>query len=203
MRAVYFTAAAMSVAVSSPVEAQEVGGPYIGAIVGQDSVGVEYGNSEGDNTGLMYGVVAGFDVGVGSAIVGIEGEFAETEVGYSEPNVAIVGDRAELSAGRDLYIGGRLGFQAMPALRVYGKAGYANTRLSVEYDSGADFVFDEGATLDGVRVGAGLELSLTGMLKARAEYRFTHYGEYRNDEFLDDGIKLSRNQVIVGLISSF
>ena len=124
------------------------------AVAGIDNVDIE---GEGD-TGFAYGVAAGYDFNTGSNIlVG-----ADAEVTFSTT------EKYDVDAGRDLYVGGRIGTQVGSGVLLYAKAGYTNARINVA-GSNNDF------NVDGVRVGAGIEAPLTDRFFVKAEYRYSNY----------------------------
>lgn len=141
---------------ASPAFAQDdtaVSGFRLEAVAGIDNVDIE---GEGD-TGFAYGVAAGYDFATGSNIlVGADAEvtFATTE-------------KYNVGAGRDLYVGGRIGTQVGSGVLLYAKAGYTNARINVS--GGSDF------NVDGVRVGAGVEAPITDRFFVKAEYRYSNY----------------------------
>ncbi|MFN6936409.1 MAG: outer membrane protein, partial [Tsuneonella sp.] len=110
-------------------------------------------------------------------------------------------DEVRLSAGRDLYVGGRLGFQAGASTLFYVKGGYTDARLKGSYDDGVTVV-SESDSLGGFRVGGGLEQKFGSNFAVRAEYRYSDYGEYSYDGF-NTGISVSRHQGMLGLIGKF
>ncbi|RYE38770.1 MAG: porin family protein, partial [Hyphomicrobiales bacterium] len=105
-----------------------------------------------------------------------------------------------LKAGRDLFIGARLGFRASPALLVYAKGGYTNARFNLRYTDATSSV-EEGDNLDGYRVGAGVEFG-ESKLRFRGEYRFSDYGDYKYAG-TNTGVSAQRHQVVVGAIYAF
>lgn len=144
----------------------------------------------GSRDGIAYGAAAGYDFQVGNAVLGIEGEYLDSDTRGRENNFLVPGDTISANAQRDLYVGGRLGFTAGPNTLLYAKAGYTNARIGVNYVNpttpAANFrVTDE---LDGVRIGAGAEQKLGTNLYAKAEYRYSNY---------EAGIE--RHQVLGGL----
>ncbi|MGE4322055.1 MAG: outer membrane protein [Sphingobium sp.] len=180
-----------------PAHAQDVvdfSGAKIGAIVGYDQVRLGYGGEHESKDGFLYGLTVGYDASIGAGIVGIEGEFSDATTKDSATDLAGLGERWKLSAGRDLYIGARLGFPVNPAVLLYTKAGYTNARakLSVSYEGDTA---SESDTLDGYRIGGGAEFSNGGHF-ARIEYRYSDYGNYEYKGF-DTGIGASRHQVAV------
>ena len=192
-----FIAAVSLVALTAPVSAQEVsnfGGAKVGAMVGYDKVRLEYESLDGSKDGFLYGLTAGYDVDFGTAVIGIEGEVSDSSTKETVTDLLVEGDRWSLSAGRDLYVGARLGFPVNPAVMLYAKGGYTNARakLSVSYDGDSA---SEGDNLDGYRVGGGAEFTNGGHF-ARLEYRYSDYGSYEYEDF-DTGIRAKRHQIAV------
>ena len=61
-----------------------------------------------------------------------------------------------VDAGRDLYVGARVGFAVAPRTLIYAKAGYTNARIRLDYDTAPRHrpTSSSATNLDGVRVGA-------------------------------------------------
>jgi outer membrane immunogenic protein len=192
--------AAATPAMAQSVEQAPFTGPHIEALVGYDSL--SGGNDGVDDSvdGLQYGVGAGYDVQLGGFIAGIEGEFSGSTTKARGRDIFSPGDGAELRAGRDLYVGGRLGLAATPSTLVYLKGGYTNTRVNLRaYDAGG--YFENGNTLDGFRVGAGIEqkfnlLGPSGFVKA--EYRYSNYSNLNIGRFNAD-VDIDRHQLVAGV----
>ena len=164
--------------VSAMPAAAQSSSPFTGVrvegLVGYDTTDVEGENSDG----VTYGAQVGYDVQAGNAVVGVEGEASDSTVDECVSGVNLVGDQLCVDSGRDLYVGGRLGFAVSPNAMVYGKAGYTNARVSLDYDDGTTGTaldFEEGENLDGVRVGGGLEFALGPNSYAKTEYRYSNY----------------------------
>ena len=173
-------------------------GPHIEALTGYDNVGGRTGRD-----GLLYGIGAGYDFQLGGVIAGVEGEWSDSTVRGSTTNLAVIGDSAGLRTDRDLYIGGRLGFAVTPSTLIYGKGGYTNARFKTIYSTGGanNTTSNFGNTLDGYRLGAGIEqkFSLFGPSGfVKAEYR---YSNYRNLDLRNNnvGIDLDRHQGVIGV----
>lgn len=171
---------ATAAAIAAPAIAQDTAGiPFTGAHVealgGWDRVQAGGGHDDG----ALYGVGAGYDLQRGKAVFGIEGEASDSTQKES-------GDGITEHAGRDLYVGGRIGAVVGGNNLLYAKAGYTNARYGVS-DAGTGTSFAHG-NLDGVRVGAGVEHSLNGRAFVKAEYRYSNY---------EQGV--SRNQVVAGV----
>lgn len=195
MKSAIFLAAAAAVTISAPVAAQEgpATGGHVLVIAGLDSVDIE-DNAED----VIYGLTAGYDVDVGGAFVGIEVEGSLSGVGEGESDLFQEGDRLEVDAARDLYIGARLGTMIGETTKVYVKGGYTNSGIDVSFNDGEGGSFKDTETLGGYRVGAGLEFLLGQRGVIRAEYRYSDYGE--TDLFgFATGIQIERHQGVVGV----
>jgi outer membrane immunogenic protein len=163
-------------------------GPRIEGIIGYDmsragsSVDNDTTRSDDESIdGLLYGVGAGFDFAVGGAVVGVEGEWtmgtAKTDFARTDPNNFGLG---RVSTGRDLYLGGRLGFLAGPKTLIYVKGGYTNARYNLLGTDGVTELNGDYST-DGWRAGAGVEVALSEHTFAKVEYRYSKYSEAEID----------------------
>ena len=188
-------ATAVLTAISAPAFAQEgsnFGGAKIGAVVGYDKVRLEALGDSGSKDGFLYGATAGYDFDLGYMVVGFEGEIADSTTKERATDILASGDELSLHAGRDLYVGGRVGVPVTPNVMLYAKGGYTNARATLKYDDGVSSV-SESRNLDGWRVGAGAEFVMEKSF-ARIEYR---YSEYENNNDLGVTIEPSRHQVAV------
>jgi outer membrane immunogenic protein len=181
MRILFSAAVAASAFAAAPAFAQDsrpaFDGGHIEAIGGYDNIRA---GGEGRD-GLLYGIGAGYDFRINNAVVGIEGEVADSTTSECIATVCV-------RAGRDLYIGGRVGAVVGSNVLVYGKLGYTNARAVVT--SGA---LRDSTDLDGVRAGAGVEWAIPNTpLSLRAEYRYSNY---------QDGYE--RHQGVAGLAVRF
>jgi outer membrane immunogenic protein len=173
----YLLAALLAGTAASPAlaqEAQPFSGPRVEGIVGYDNVDVEGESSDG----VTYGAQIGYDVQSGNGVFGIEGEVSDSTVDECVADVDATGDELCAQAGRDLYVGGRAGATLSPNLLVYGKAGYTNARVALDYEDGTSGTtndFEAGENLDGIRVGGGLEYALGPNSYAKTEYRYSNY----------------------------
>lgn len=196
-----------AVLAATPAFAQDERAPFTGAhveaLAGYDNLsGGNGGNRTDDSTdGVQYGVGAGFDLQFGGIIAGIEGEFSGSTAKVRSRDIDVIGDNLRLKADRDLYIGGRVGYAVAPSTMVYVKGGYTNQRVKTHFDDGTGGLFDEGVTLDGYRIGAGVEqkfnlLGPSGFVKA--EYRYSNYTNLDLAN-VDADIDLDRHQVVAGV----
>jgi outer membrane immunogenic protein len=191
-------AAAFTVALATPALAQDgdFNGARLEALAGYDNLrdGGD-GDSEG-RQGFAYGALLGYDIQRGNIVYGVEGEITDATTKSRSYNEVTAGDRFSVEAGRDLYVGGRLGYVITPAAMIYAKGGYTNARVESRYqpNTGADSELVDKANLDGFRLGAGLEYKITPTAFVKGEYRYSHYGEI-------DGynIDLDRHQLMAGL----
>jgi outer membrane immunogenic protein len=141
--------------------------------------------------GAAYGLGAGYDASAGRAIFGVEGEVGDSTANRCTTGTVIAGDRLCVNAGRDLYVGGRVGARVGANSLIYLKAGYTNARVGVNYDDGTSATvadFSDHRDLDGVRAGAGAQLGIGSHAYVRTEYRYSNY---------QDGVE--RHQVVAGV----
>lgn len=217
-------AALLAGTVAAPAYAQSgEASPFTGlrveGLVGYDSLksgnddddGVDTSEDEGDESidGVAFGVGAGYDFDLGGLVAGIEGEFSEsTAEQESDETIDGVAFTSGVEVGRDLYIGGRLGFRVAPSTLLYAKAGYTNTSIEANVDGGGErFEFD--TNVDGYRVGAGIEQLFGPSAYGKVEYRYSNYSnldfsddfdldEFESEDF-DTNIDLDRHQVVAAL----
>jgi len=173
----YIFAALLASTVAAPALAQNAApftGPRIEGIIGYDTADVPGDNSEG----VLYGAGVGYDFQIGGLVAGIEAEATDSTVDQCTPDFLVVGDELCAQVGRDLYAGGRIGTVLGSSTLLYAKAGYTNARLQTEYEDGTGGTvadFETGDTLDGVRLGAGLEYGIGPNSFIKAEYRYSNY----------------------------
>lgn len=210
--------AGSAIAFTVPAVAQDdpdFTGPRIEALVGYDSLRpgstVDIDNNDDIDQsidGVNYGVGAGFDFDMGSAVLGVEGEYmrSEAQSEFDTTGFTTFGI-SNIDAGRDLYVGARAGFKATPSTLVYVKAGYTNAKMNVlATDNTTDVETD--VNLDGWRAGAGVEHRLGGNLYVKGEYRYSQYqeGEVEAPSGLESDrfdVDLDRHQFVVGVGARF
>jgi outer membrane immunogenic protein len=98
-----------------------------------------------DPTDVTYGIGAGYDLQFGKVVAGVEA------------GVDNVLDR------RDIAVGARLGYVLNENVLVFTKVGYSNFKPTNRL------------TLEGVRVGGGLEVNVVGNVYTKVEYRYTDF----------------------------
>lgn len=136
-------AALTALTFATPALAADFTGARIGANVG--FADEDFGGTEA----FTYGVNAGYDVDLGSLVVGATAEYQ---------------DSSEDGVGRDLSAVARLGGKVAPSVLVYGLVGYSN--LAVD---------GTGIELDGIRGGLGLEAAFGTNIYGNVEGRYTNY----------------------------
>ena len=193
MRKTIIVAALLAGAMATPAMAQETQAPgrfHVTAIVGYDA-------PDGDvdeTSGLVYGLSAGYDFNIGrNLVIGPEVELTSSSTDECASGVNRAGDELCLEAGRDIYVGGRIGFRFGGEGRhlAYVGAGYTNAEFRLRYDAnlaGSTGDFDLTDESDGFRLKGGVELGLGRNAFVRAEYR---YSSYEDD--------LDRHQVVGGI----
>ena len=187
MRKLIVVASLAAASFAVPAMAQERApftGFHVEGIAGWDRAHVQGGHSDG----IVYGAGAGFDFQAGRAVLGVEGEATDSSADECLDATIVAGDRLCANAGRDLYVGGRIGALVGPATLLYAKAGYTNARFNLNYTEPTgvnNFRLHE--NLDGVRVGGGIQQSVGRNAYVKAEYRYSNY---------EQGI--DRHQVVAG-----
>lgn len=161
-------------AAAAPAMAQDAApftGPRVEALVGWDRV-----QADGHDDDIGYGIAAGYDAQIGKAVIGGEVEYSDSNNKTCDDGAKTVADpRLCLKAGRDLYVGGRVGTTVGANTLLYAKAGYTNADAKFTSDDGTDEVTLAKNHLDGVRVGAGVEQKIGGKAYVKGEYRYSNY----------------------------
>ena len=189
MRKFAFAAALLAGTIATPALAQDnpnLGGFHVDGIVGWDHPGISNQNADG----VVYGMGVGYDFRSGNAIFGVEAEATDSTADQTERSVSLANDTLRVRAGRDLYVGGRVGVGVGSNSLIYAKAGYTNARVRVDYEDGtagtlADFT--QRTNLDGIRAGVGAQFGIGSNAYIRTEYRYSNY---------QDGV--DRHQVLGG-----
>lgn len=192
-------AAALAAAVAAtPVMAQDgsgaPGGFWLGALAGYE--GIEVTSSTGtvtaDASSAVYGVNAGFDLNLGNAFVGVEGELSTSD-GSTRFPTTVSGAREGLETGGQYYVGARAGLALSPGIAAYGKIGY--TALDTRAFTSSGSLSDLEENTDGLRFGGGVQIQLPGPLEARVEYRRSTYKDLAD---ASQG-EASTDQVVAGI----
>ena len=203
-------------ALATPAFAQDADSPFTGlrvqGVTGYDSLRAgssvdDDGNDNNDQTadGLLYGAAVGYDVDLGNVVIGPEAEISGStaDTDYDDGDFEGFG-YGNVSSGRDLYLGARIGVKANENMMFYAKGGYTNAKLNVRSNDGTT-EFDDDYDLDGYRVGGGLEYAFGRNMFTNIEYRYSNYSRAEVDfnGTLPDSdrfdVDTDRHQVTVGL----
>jgi outer membrane immunogenic protein len=187
---------ALSAAVAAtPAMAQATapGGFYLGALGGYEGIDVESadGSVSASADSAVYGISAGYDLSLGGAFVGVEGELSTSGSSTDFPD-SFTGARDGLEANGQYYVGARAGLALTPGIAAYGKVGYTALDTRAFTTSGSLAELEDNA--GGFRFGGGLQVQLPGPLEGRLEYRRSRYGD------LSDTVgDVTTDQVVAGL----
>ena len=170
------------------------GGLYLGALGGYEGIDVESadGSVSASADSAVYGVNAGYDLSLGSAFVGVEGELS-TSGGDTQFPSSFTGARDSLDANGQYYLGARAGFALTPGIAAYGKVGYTSLSTRAFTSSGSLAELEDNS--GGLRFGGGVQVALPGPLEGRLEYRHSHYKDVA-DSTLGDA---DTDQVVAGV----
>lgn len=198
MRIALFTASALAaLAVAAPAQAQDeessFTGPRVEGVVGWDRVDDGGATGVDASDGVLYGGAVGYDFDLGNAVVGVEGEATFSSIEESADAVIAAGDSLSVKAGRDLYIGGRVGFKVGERALIYAKGGYTNGKIDTLYTTPTTQV-ETDEEIDGWRAGAGAEVKLNGKVYIKGEYRYSNYSALSGFP-----VDLDRHQVVGGV----
>jgi outer membrane immunogenic protein len=156
-------------------EASEFTGARAEATIGFDQIRFDLATAtdgrekQGD---LGYGVAIGYDVAVAPKLIaGIDVGVNLADTGYSYGDAT---DGGELRKRREITIAGRLGTPITANTLLYGKVGYANLQLRQD-ETVAGITTSGKSNLDGVLLGAGVEVKLLPNAYWKSEYRYTDY----------------------------
>ena len=189
MRSLTILAVSTAASLAAPAMAQDdaapvsFAGPRVEGLVGWDRL-----QNHRHDTGVTYGGAVGYDFQHGRTVFGVDAEASDSTarrcVGARTP----ADPRRCASAGRDLFVGGRIGRVVGSRTLLYGLAGYDNSRVGASLDDGTGRIGLGHRDLDGVRVGAGAEYALGRHSFVKAEYRYTNSED-----------NWSRNQILGGV----
>ena len=170
------------------------GGLYLGALGGYEGIDVESadGSVSASADSAVYGVNAGYDLSLGSAFVGVEGELS-TSGGDTRFPSTFTGARDSLDTGGQYYIGARAGVALTPGIAAYGKVGYTSLDTTAFTSAGTLSELEDNA--GGFRFGGGVQVALPGPFEGRVEYRHSQYKDVAGGTYGD----ASTDQVVAGV----
>jgi len=168
-------ACAAAAAFASPVSAAP-NGPRVEAIVGVDRAQLDsFGNQDDPGeTGVVYGLGAGYDFQIGKAVaLGVDLEASDSSAAFHYVSPP---DDNSLRLGLDLYAGARLTVAASDRLNLYVKAGYTSLQTHLVLLNPV-FALDADTSRGGARLGTGVQVAVGGNFYIGGEYRFSTYDE--------------------------
>lgn len=142
-------ASVAALVLATPALAQEAP-TFTGARIG-GNIGFADDDVFGDEA-FTYGVEAGYDFDLGSAVVGIGAELQDSS-----------------DSGRDISVVARAGAKAADNVLIYALGGYSNLKVL-------------GVKLDGFRIGGGVEVAVGPNAFVKFEHRYTNYDAGGNDD---------------------
>jgi outer membrane immunogenic protein len=133
---------------------------------------------QGSSDGVTYGGALGYDFALTNTVtlgaeVGLYGSSAKWN--NAANLVAGTFNTAQVNPGRDIYVGGRIGYALSRKTDLFAKAGYTNQRFGVTGTDGTNVTY-QAINENGFRLGAGVEHKLTKATYVKLEYDYSHYG---------------------------
>lgn len=174
----YIALAALTAAATAvPAFAQDTSVPFTGPRV-EALVGVDQLRGLRHNEGVTYGAAAGYDVqvqGPVGPIFGVEASLTDSSAKMCSGAATLASPRVCQKAGRDIYVGGRVGAPVLPNTLIYAKAGYTNARFSRTATVGTATNGIDKGNYGGWRIGGGIEYALTSNMFIKAEATVSDY----------------------------
>lgn len=197
MRKILALTAVAAGLVATPALAQGSGAPggfYVGALAGYEGLHVKSadGTATAKADSAVYGVDAGYDLGLGSAFVGVEGEVSTSGGSTKFPGSASSAYDSLKSNGQ-YYVGARAGVAVTPGIAAYGKVGYTSLGTKAFTSSGSLAELKDNTS--GMRFGGGVQLQLPGPLEGKVEYRRSRYKDVNSGTYGD----ATTDQVVAGV----
>ncbi|WP_114954680.1 outer membrane protein [Sphingosinicella terrae] len=175
MKLIHVLAAAATTFVATPSIAAPVAGGRVEAIIGWDNSQFdvdEFGFGDVDRDGFLYGIRAGYDFGVSDTVsIGVDAELTDST---ADVDLVDGNDFAEVSVGRDIYLGARVTGAVAENFNLYGMLGYTNTRIRADARVGTT-TFSDAANADGIRAGLGGQYYVASNVFVGLEYRYSNY----------------------------
>lgn len=156
--------AAVAAAVTAAPALAANSGPYIGVGVTHDNVSGG-GDFEGTGiSGIGGTVFAGYDMPLS------ENTFVGVEANFDLASAKVGDDVDSFEADHKFGASARLGVNVNEGVALYGRAGYQRGRASTTIDS-----VKTSESRDGLRLGGGIEATVSERIAVRAEYNRTHF----------------------------
>ena len=196
MTRIFALAALAAGLTATPALAQSTSpsGFHVGAIGGYEGIDVESadGTATASADSAVYGINAGYDLSLGGAFVGVEGELSTSGSSTDFP-AGFPGARDGLEANGQYYIGARAGVALTPGIAAYGKVGYTSLDTTAFTTAGTLTELEDNA--GGFRFGGGVQVQLPGPFEGRLEYRRSQYNDLADGTYGD----ATTDQVVAGV----
>lgn len=195
------------------IAAMMIGGPAMAETFSGFLVGVQAGavkrsgllrfsgaSLKGSETDVAVGGFAGYDLRIGKAVIGVQGEINNGAGTFSQNDGAGTFNTVDPRWGYAL--SARAGFVATPNLLIYGRAGYAAERYKEIYGGPTIAVLvppPPPKWKGGLMLGGGAEVAVTKRITVRAEYR---HNDYRRGTSFKDG-RYDADQLLAGVAFHF
>lgn len=168
--------ALMTVAAAPSFAQSAFDGPYVGVYTGyttsNDTTRAPGAKADLNLDGWTYGGFFGYGKTFDRLYLGGEGELGGLEL---SDKTKLVGGRVTGLDGNETYgISARAGYLVTNDALVYGRVGWQRTNYEVNSALAGTSV-SKSDTLNGVRVGGGVEYAVTDNILARLEYNYTDY----------------------------
>ena len=188
-----------SLAFAAPAQADTFDGPYVGVTAGWDrgevdtSINSQAIDAEASRDALVLGGYAGYNYKLSEKVViGAEAGFTATV--DDRIRTASAGNGLTIDPRYSFDLTARAGYLVTDKALVYVRGGYANNRVRTSLNTGTGILRDS-ENLDGWLVGGGVEYAITDRISARAEYRYSDFG--------NNGGDYERHQTLVGISYNF
>lgn len=182
-----------------PAQAETYDGPYVGVTAGWERGEIANKIEARPITGqvardaLVLGGYTGYNHKVtDQVVIGAEAGFNVTV--DDRIHATSAGQALTLDPRYSFDLSARAGYLVSDKALVYVRGGYANDRVRTSLAT-AGGVVRASDNLDGWQIGGGLEYAITDRISARAEYRYSDFG--------NNGGKYDRHQTLVGVSYNF
>ena len=156
---------------------------------GWDHVRADGPGNNNSESGIVYGIGAGYDVAIAPKVeLGLDLSADLSSLDECEGSVILAGDTACIDAKRDLAAAIRLGYKVSERGTLYALAGYTNARFRFDYTTPAGVTTRDSRNLDGFRLGAGYQHGFGEKMYGKVEYRYSNYEA-----------DVTRHQVLLGV----
>ncbi len=163
-------------ATAAPVRAEGIEGLYIGAAAGPSLSTWDFGNGDVDFSGPRGTLFLGYGVMVDRIYLGLEGGYG-FGLGSVRARDDSLGLRLGVAERHEFTIAPRIGYMVKPGLVLFGSVGYQAAEIRGRLDApgmGA-YPLVGREHLDGLRLGVGMEASVTNNVFMRGEYTHTWF----------------------------